>query len=320
MRTLFILIRKFRNLLLFLALELIAISLIVRTRNIQGFDILSSSNAIVGFIYKQKSDVLYYFNLKSVNKELVEENAALRHKLEQFARIDTFQDAIASIPQYTIDTVKVIDSFATLQNENNEIKYKFVGEKKLVRYAEYQYLPARVVNSSFSNEHINFITINRGSDHGVKKDMAVVSTNGIVGRVSNVSGNYATVVAVISSAATPNSKNANNQLKVSAEINGLQQTVLTWKPGNPEYMVAEKLTLNLPISTGDPVYTTGYSYFPKDITIGHIARIDTIEANNNKTAYIKLTTNFRKLDVVYVVTSDFENERKDLEQQNVVEP
>lgn len=313
MRTLFILIRKFRNLLLFLFLEIIAIILIVQTRNIQGADILSSSNAVVGFIYKQKSDVSYYFNLKSVNKDLVDENARLRNELAHLSGIDTFQDAIASLPEFTIDSMKVVDSAATIQDPNGEVKFKYIGERKLVRYSDYQYMPARVVNSSFTNENINFITINRGSNHGVKKDMAVVTTNGIVGRVANVSGNYATVVAAISSVAS--NKN-NSPLKISAEFQDSTQTIITWKPGNPEYMVAEKLSLNAPVQIGEPVYTTGHSYFPKNVTIGHVARLDTVATNNTKTAIIKLTTNFRKLNVVYVVMNDFDKERRSLEQQN----
>lgn len=293
-----------------------AIVLIVQTRNLQGTDILSSSNALAGFIYQKKSDVAYYFNLKGVNKELVDENARLRNELALLSYLDTFQDVIASIPEYKRDSTRVVDSVATIQDPNGEVQYKYVGKKEVIRYAEYQFVPARVVNSSFTNENINYITINRGSKDGVRKDMAVVTTNGIVGRVSNVTSNYATVVAVISSVASNSSNHSNNQLRVSAEFPDSIQTMISWKAGNPEYMVAEKLSMNANVNIGDPIYTTGHSYFPKNLTIGHVARLDTVETSNSKTAIIKLTTNFRKLNVVYVVTSDFDKERRNLEAQN----
>lgn len=314
MRTLFILIRKFKNLLLFLVLEVIAIVLIVQTRNIQGADILSSSNAIAGFFYKQKSDISYYFKLKSVNADLVEENARLRTELGKLTGIDTYQTVVASIPAYQIDTVKKVDSVATLQNENGDIVYNYIGEKKLLRYNQYEYLPARVVNNSISNDIINYITINKGEKHGVKRGMAVVSPNGIVGRVANTSKNYATIVSVISSVAGGGKNKA--PLVVSAQLQDSTVGLAHWKPGNPDFLEMDRLSLIANIKPGDPIYTTGHSYFPSNLLIGHIARIDTITATNTKTALIKLSTNFRKLSMVYVVTNTFASERASLEAKN----
>jgi rod shape-determining protein MreC len=313
-RTLFILIRKFRNLLLFLLLEIISIVLIVQTRNIQGADILSSSNSIAGFFYKQSSNISYYFKLKGVNDELVAENARLRNEIGVLTGIDTYQIVEASIPVYQIDSVKKIDSIATIQNENGDVVYKYVGDKKLLRYNKYQYLPARVVNNSITNDVINYITINKGEAHGVRKGMAVVSSNGIVGRVANTSKNYATIVSVISSV-SGNGKN-NAQLKVSAQLQDGTIGLATWKSGNPDYLIMEKLSLSANLKVGDPVYTTGHSYFPSNLTIGHIARVDTMENTNTKSALLKLSTNFRKLSMVYVVTNEYDNERKELEAKN----
>src|SRR5690606_18912642 len=80
-RTLLLLIRKFRNLLLFVLLQIIAIMLIIKSKNIQGADLLSSSNGIAAFFYKKKNDIIYYFKLRSVNESLVEENEILKNKL-----------------------------------------------------------------------------------------------------------------------------------------------------------------------------------------------------------------------------------------------
>jgi len=309
-RTLFLLIRRFRNLLLFLLLEVIAIVLIVQKKSIQGTDILSSSNAVAGYLYKKKSDITYYFGLKGVNEALVEENSRLRNEIALLTGVDTYQTVQALLPVYKTDSVKVVDTVATLQSEDGNVQYKYIGEKKVLRYNQFEYLPAVVINSSITNPNINYITINKGEKQGVRKGMPVVSTNGIVGRVANTTGNYATVVSVISSGG---GDKGNNLLKIGVEINGSDE-IAEWKTGSPNYMLVKDISMSSVVRAGDPVTTSSVSsLYPGHIPVGNVVRVDTVATNNTKTATVKLSTNFRTLRTVYVVMNDYEKERKELE-------
>lgn len=307
MRTLFLLIRRFKNLLLFLLLEIIAIVLIVQKKSIQGSDILSSSNAVAGYLYKKKSDVTYYFGLRDVNEALVEENSRLRNEIAMLTGVDTYQTVQALIPVYKTDSVKVVDTTATLQSDDANVQYKYVGEKKILRYNQFEYLPAVVINSSITNPNINYITINKGENQGVRKGMPVVSTNGIVGRVANTSGNYATIVSVISSGEKDNSS-----LRIGVELNNSDELAV-WKTGSPNYMLVKDISMSSPVRVGDPVTTSSVSsLYPGHIPVGNVVRVDTVATNNTKTATVKLSTNFRRLRVVYVVMNDYEKERNEL--------
>lgn len=289
MRNFLILIRRFWNLILFLILEVASLVLISKNRTMQGVDIVSSSNAVVGFIYKKQNDVVYYFQLKQMNDSLLSENARLRNNLARLSNVDGYRDSTVRIPITVRDTTRR-DSINTQ------------GTLKTIRYALYNYIPARVINNSISNDKINFITINRGSGDGVKKDMAVVTGNGIVGRVANVSEHYARVVSVLS------------DRKVSSKLSdGTSSLITIWNPGSPEYVVTEKVPVYIKVKRGDSVFTTGYSFFPENVLIGIVAKVDTMKASNSKNLKIRLSTNFRSLQYVYVVEDKMGEEKKQVE-------
>ncbi|PSK94883.1 rod shape-determining protein MreC [Taibaiella chishuiensis] len=289
MRNFLILIRRFWNLILFLILEVVSLALISKNRNMQGVDIVSSSNSVVGYMYKKQNDVVYYFQLKQMNDSLLTENARLRNAIAQVSNIDQFRDSTVRIPITVRDTSKK-DSINTQ------------GVLKTIRYAQYNYIPARVINNSISNDKINFITINRGASDGVQKDMAVVSGNGVVGRVANVSAHYARVVSVLS------------DRKISSKLpDGTSNLITIWNPGSPEYVVTEKVPVYIKVKKGDSVYTTGYSFFPENVLIGTVAKVDTMKASSAKNLKVRLSTNFRSLQYVYVVDDKMGAEKKQVE-------
>jgi rod shape-determining protein MreC len=297
-RNFILLIRRFWNIILFLILEVICISMISKTRNMQGADIVSSSNAVAGLVYKKQNDVVYYFQLRRMNDSLLNENTRLRNQIAGRSNIDTFTSMVARIPITAKDTTTKKDTSAG-------IKLSPTGTVKVIRYADYHYLPARVINNSISNDRLNYITINRGSSDGVKKEMAVVTTNGIVGRVANVSEHFASVVSVLS------------DRKVSTKLaDGTSNLITIWNPGSPEFVVTEKVPLHIKVKKGDSVFTTGYSFFPENILIGTVARVDTMKATNAKNLKVRLSTNFRNLQYVYVVEDKMAEERKKLEAEN----
>ncbi len=299
MRNFILLIRRFWNIILFLILEVISFSMISKNRSTQGVDIINSSNAVTGYVYKKQNDVVSYFQLKKMNEDLLQENTRLRNLVAEKSGIDSFTDMTARIPITVRDTTK--------KDTSAGISLSPAGKVKVIRYATYRYIPARVINNSISNDRINYITINRGSDDGIHKEMAVVTSNGIVGRIANVTPRYARVASVLS------------DRKVSTKLSdGTSNLITIWNPGSPEFVVTEKVPLYIKVKRGDSVFTTGYSFFPENVLIGTVVRIDTIKATNAKNLKIKLSTNFRNLQYVYVVEDKMSEERKQVEAEEKV--
>lgn len=305
MRKLIDLIRRFWNLILFIILEVICFVLIAKTRNFQGVDLISSSNAVVGYFYKKQNDIVYYFQLRRLNDSLLQENTRLNEALAFNSHVDTFTHAEAVVPIVKRDSAAAPDTVRIAGATAAKDSIRLVGKSRIVRYARYNYIPARVIKNSISNDRINFITLNRGAGAGIKKGMAVVTGNGIVGRVTNVSEHFATVASILS------------DRKVSARLHDGTFGFILWEPGSPERVVMDKMPLTLDVEKGDSIFTTGYSFFPENLYIGRVYQIDTVRGSNTKNLKISLSTNFRKLQYVYVVENEMGKEQANLEAKNL---
>lgn len=277
MRNFILFIRRFFNLILFLALEIVCIILIARTNTLQGNDVMSSANALTGLLYKKQNDVVYYFDLRRMNDSLITENAKLRARMAGIKSLDTLKDSLVK------RTVKPNDS------------------GHVVQYANYIYHTARVINNSVSSAN-NYLTINRGTADGIGKGMAVISSTGAVGKVVNVSPHYASVLSVLSI-----------KQQISAKLKEGNFGYVTWEGGRPDIMVLKDIPQYVKVKRGDSVYTTSYSFFPSDMLIGVVYKTELIKKNNLQLIYLQPSVNFRNLQYVYVVENTMNEERTRLE-------
>lgn len=158
MRYFFAFLIKNHFFFLFLLLEILSFSFIIKHNRYQGSKIINATNQITGSVFTGANNVSDYFKLSAINRELSEEIAKL--KTASFNK-------------------KTADNSMTPQPDTN-----------------YKFLCAKVINNS-TNRHSNYLMLDKGSNHGVEADMGVVSNKGIVGIVIGVSGNYCTVMSVI---------------------------------------------------------------------------------------------------------------------------
>ncbi len=279
MRNFIFFIRRFFNLILFLFLEVVCIILIERTNTLQGNDIVSSANAVSGLVYKKQNDVVYYFGLRKMNDSLQNENARLRQIIEQYRSLDTLSDTVVKTKTQVGDSTK-----------------------HLIRYAEYVYRTARVINNS-TNATDNYITINRGSKHGISKNMAVLSGTGVVGRVEHVSPNFSSILSVLSA-----------KQKVSARLKNVTNGFVVWEGKNPRVLTMIDVPQQISVKKGDSVFTNSYSlYFPPEVLIGTVIKTEPIKKNAMQHIYLRSSTDFINLQYVYVVENKMRQEKTQLE-------
>jgi len=168
----------------------------------------------------------------------------------------------------------------------------------------YFYTPARVVNNSVNKMH-NFITLNKGKEQGIKPDMAVVSNGSVVGVVKGVSENFATVISLL-----------NLDFKISAKVkkNGYFGS-LSWDGKDYQKAVLNEIPLHADIQVGDTIITSGFSsIYPEGILIGYIENFEEL-SGSFYTIYVRLSTDFKRLNYVNVIGNLTQNEIIDLEQE-----
>jgi len=278
MHNFILLIRRFFNLILFLSLEIVCIVLVSGTQTIQGNDITSSANAVAGVVYKKQSDIVEYFGLRKMNDSLINENARLRQLVSSFKTLDPVKDSIIHKEWRGGDSVK-----------------------KYVRYADFVYHTARVINNSTSLPD-NYITLNIGSKEGVARNMAVISGSGIVGRVEHVSAHFSSVLSVLSS-----------KQKVAAKLKDGLTGYIVWDEKNPDILLMTDIPQQAKVQKGDSVFTSEYSIFTPDILIGTVENINVNKKTGMQLLYLRSSTNFRNLQYVYVIENKMAGEKKQLE-------
>jgi len=276
MRNIFLFIRRYFNFLFFLALQVLALSFLFRYNKFHEAAFMGVASEVTGRINARYNNVEYYFKLKKANEALVQENLRLREQLRS-----NYQPADTAV-QLVVDSIRV-DS--------------------LLRFQKYHYMEAMVVGG-FVTTQTNFYTIHRGSDQGVKVDMAVIGPSGIVGRVVNVSANFATVMSVLS-----------RQFRVDAKLkNSGERGTVGWDGVDPHYVQMRNVSKSVEVKRGDTIMTSELSsIFPPNILIGTVDTFYNDPSSNFHTLKLKTTTNFSTVQYVYLAQNSQLEEQKLLE-------
>ena len=159
---------------------------------------------------------------------------------------------------------------------------------------EYQFVDAYIIAWS-SNDWSNTITINRGSNAGIAKDMCAVTANGeLVGLVSEVGSNYAVIETVLDAS-----------LGISATIagsgyNGMVQGGYT--SSSPGKLRMNYLPTDATIRINDQVVTTGSTNYPRNLILGYVIDADFDETGVAKFALLEPAADIDALEQVFIVT------------------
>jgi rod shape-determining protein MreC len=150
-------------------------------------------------------------------------------------------------------------TYADVLGENRRLR----GALGMAKRCGCRTVGASVVASSGSNFQLS-VTVDAGSRQGVKRDMAVVDADGLVGRVTQVTADYATVLLVTD----PSSGIAATLARGKAPgiVKGSGAQLLSFQP----------VRAGTAVRRGDPVVTQAYqgSVFPAGLPIGVVERVD----------------------------------------------
>ena len=142
------------------------------------------------------------------------------------------------------------------------------------------------------------VQIDKGSSAGVRKGQPVITGLGLLGRVSEVTPNTAVVTLVTDESFATGVKvlGSNQQSTVQASVN---------HPGELELQLVDNADK---ISRGDVVVTAGStsaefpSYYPRDIRVGTVSRIEVGEGNLDSRIRVKPSVDLGNIEWVEVLT------------------
>lgn len=275
MRNLLRFILQYHVLILFILFEIFSITLVVVTGSYQEARFYQAGQRLNNTLSYKIENTRDYLSLYKENKRLAAENNRLYNLLKSSYKIS------------------YIDS-------------TFRGDTVSPRY--YRYISARVINNSV-NKKYNYMTLDKGSNHGIEPEMAVICDEGIVGMVKSVSDNFCVVLSLL-----------NPRFGVSAKIKSSGfYGPLSWKETSTDKALLKDIPYHATIVKGDTILTSGFgSIFPENYIIGVISGFK-LKGGNYYEITVKLSPDFQRLNQVQVIRNEFREEKIILEQTAVNE-
>lgn len=232
----------------------------------------TTANDVVGTAYNVISSVTSYINLQTANERLEKDNQRLYRELDRLKN---------QLTEAGLDTIKP---------HGLSERYDFVS--------------AQVVKSTLHKTN-NLITINKGEADGIRPEMGVVCSRGVVGIVYMTSKHYSIVIPIL-----------NESSKISCRLrNSDYFGTLTWRRGTYRCAFATGIPRHAKVKLRDIVETNGYSdIFPPGLPIGVVGRIGDSPDGMSYMLAVKLFADFATLRDVSVITNYTKPERKELEE------
>ncbi|MDO5522612.1 MAG: rod shape-determining protein MreC [Bacteroidia bacterium] len=261
------------------AIVLIVISfyLVFSHNSYQRSVYLTSANSVTGWFYETSGKATSFLHLSSNNKLLLERNAQLEEELY------------------------ALKSYLANNRADTLALSAFVNDS--IPVSQFSFIPAEVINISFAGPH-NFMTINKGADHGVKPDMGVVSQSGVVGVVLNVSRKFSVIIPII-----------NPKFRLSARLKNSDNTgSVSWDGKDINIAQIGELPKHEVFQTGDTVVTSFSRIFPKDIAIGYVTEQTLSKDDNFNTLNMRMATDFYSVRDILVIDDEYYEEQKKLEE------
>ncbi len=261
-----------KNTILFFILFVVSVFLTIQNHAFHKSRFLSSANYVTGGVYSWSNNVSTYLSLDEYNERLLEENRQLRN--------------IISNIRDSIPAEKQLDSTS------------FEGD--------YLFRTARVINNNFSKVD-NYLTLNRGAESGIQQEFGVITSQGIVGIVDRVNGNYSRVISIL-----------NSRSRINAQLNNTNHFgSLVWDGKDPNIVQLIDVPRQAPLQKGDTIITGGRSLiFPKGLPVGSIQDFTLDQTQICCTIDIKLFNDMTNIGYVYIIENVNKEEIENLQETN----
>ena len=227
-----------------------------------------------------------------------------------------FQKGISYLGTWAFTRDQSVKELEALKAENEELqqkvneltvevnsltsdKYELATLRQLValdeKYSDYPTVGARVIGKDSGAWYSSFL-IDKGTNDGIAIDMNVLCGAGLVGIVTSVGPNWASVRSIIEDDSNVSAMilNTSDNMIVSGDIELYSKGYISFSELRDDDNV---------VVAGDQVVTSSISskYLP-GILIGYVSEIGEDPNNLTKSGYVTPVVDFEHIDIVLVIT------------------
>lgn len=242
--------RRYNYLFLFLFCEIVSVTLLLQFNNYQGSAWLSTANDVTAHANSLYTEAETFVRLGDVNSALNADNVRLQLENEELRQA-------------------LRDTKADTTYTEKRIREKLDGCRLIA---------ARVVSNRVLPGTDNYIVIDRGSADGVRPEMGVVASGGVVGIIYLVATHHSLIIPV-----------THHRSNISCRVRGQEYFgYLQWDGLSTRMAYVNDVPRYAKVQKGQIIETSGYSsIFPPGIFVG---RIDAVSDSADGQSY--------RLDVV----------------------
>ncbi|MGD6802432.1 rod shape-determining protein MreC [Rossellomorea vietnamensis] len=230
---------------------------------------------IVGFgqslVSKPVGAVAGFFENVNDLQNTYTENQKLKSRLEELVKLETM--------------VK------DLEKDNDELR-EILGKEENLR--DFDPIQATVIARN-PGQWEDLLVIDKGKVQGVQSNMAVITAQGLIGKVKSVK-QFSSTIELLSN------KNPNN--RISALIQGEENVIGSIEGYDTErdQLLVKRIPNDMQVEEGSKVITSGLGgVFPKGLPIGEVKEIESDQYGLTQTAYVEPTADLYHLEHVIVV-------------------
>lgn len=152
-------------------------------------------------------------------------------------------------------------------------------------------IPVRVVAKDLTSMNSS-ITVNAGTNQGVKVGMPVINSDGLIGQVILTSRNFSQVLPY-----------SNSMFRVSAQIQGSRAYgIVSWPATSPSELLMQYVPETVLVESGYVIQTSGASnQFPEGIPVGEVTNVEPGIGVQTQTIYLKAYVDLNSLAEAFIM-------------------
>lgn len=239
-----------------------------------------SFSLLQGIFYRPTQAIVSFAEGVAAAYDVYQENRVLKASLDQYAQLTA--------------------QLKLLEAENARLRTLLDAKTQL---HDYQLRVAEVV--ARNSDHWNdVITIDKGRVHGIKQDMAVITAQGMIGRVESVA-NFSSKVELLTAIESSNYLSAwvITQQKTENTVVPLPVAgVIEEYDQRRRLLIMRKIPLGYNVEPGQEVVTSGLGgVIPRGLLIGKVVAVEAGDYGLTQTAFVSPSADLTQLSEVMVV-------------------
>lgn len=212
----------------------------------------------------------------------------MRSTITNIAELGSLRETNKRLNQQIITLKAQVRELEALRQENQRLREMLDFKNS---HSQFKLIGASIIGKD-PNNIFSIFTVDKGLSNGVRKNMPVITSKGLVGQVMEVGDTWAKVLPI-----------CDQRSSVSIIINRTRDAGIL--KGSIDARLIGQISPEAAVVEGDDVITSGMGgIYPKGLFIGKVSYISTESIQLLREIWVEPAVDFQKLEEVFIIDHD----------------